>query len=95
MVRREAELEQLLACFSRALQGERQIVFISGEAGIGKTTLVDAFLEPIVSGAPVASVWIGHGQCVEQYGAGEPYLPLLDALGNCVAVPTARAWSTA
>ena len=24
---------------------------------------------------------VGHGQCIEPYGAGEPYLPVLEALG--------------
>jgi predicted ATPase len=27
-------------------------------------------------------VWIGRGQCIEHYGAGEAYLPLLEALGR-------------
>ena len=30
----------------------------------------------------VADVWLGYGQCIEQYGAGEAYLPLLEALGR-------------
>jgi hypothetical protein len=28
------------------------------------------------------------GQCLEQYGAGEPYLPLLDAIGRLCRDPT-------
>src|SRR5262249_32852733 len=32
-------------------------------------------------------LWIGHGQCIEQYGAGEPYLPLLEALGRLCREP--------
>ena len=31
---------------------------------------------------PPATVWIGHGQCVESYGQGEAYLPILEALGR-------------
>jgi putative protein kinase ArgK-like GTPase of G3E family len=31
------------------LNGERQIVFVTGEPGIGKTTLVEAFLAGTVS----------------------------------------------
>ena len=79
MVAREAELTQLHDRFRQALQGHRQVVFITGEAGIGKTTLVDAFVDQLSSSA---SIWIGRGQCIEHYGAGEPYLPLLEALGR-------------
>jgi predicted ATPase len=38
-------LERLRAYLDRALAGQRQIVFIGGEAGIGKTAVVDAFVE--------------------------------------------------
>lgn len=79
LVGRDAELAQLRMHFAQAGQGDRQVVSITGEAGIGKTTLVDAFVAQVMS---TTEVWIGRGQCVEQYGAGEPYLPLLEALGR-------------
>jgi len=79
MVAREAELVQLAQWWEQARQGRRQVVFITGEAGIGKTTLVDAFVARVASIAPV---WIGRGQCIEQHGVGEPYLPLLEALSH-------------
>lgn len=79
LVGREAELATLRACFAQALHGHRQCLFLTGEAGIGKTTLVDAFVEQVQA---ETSVWIGRGQCVEHYGAGEAYLPLLEALGR-------------
>ena len=44
-VGRKTELAQLERHFEKAMQGGRQIVFVSGEQGIGKTSLVDAFLE--------------------------------------------------
>src|SRR5215475_9900730 len=43
LVGREGALETLGACLHRALQGQRQLVFVTGEPGIGKTALVDAF----------------------------------------------------
>jgi predicted ATPase/DNA-binding winged helix-turn-helix (wHTH) protein len=79
LVGREAELAQLQQCWAQACQGRRQVVFITGEAGIGKTTLVDAFVAQV---AATAVVWSARGQCIEHYGAGEPYLPLLEALGQ-------------
>src|SRR5262249_51818241 len=32
-------------------------------------------------------LWIGHGQCIEQYGADEAYLPLLEALDRLCRAP--------
>jgi len=76
LVGRGSELTQLQNVFEKALRGKRQVVFVTGEAGIGKTTLVDAFLAQIRDRADVR---ITSGQCVEQYGPGEAYLPLLEA----------------
>ena len=52
---------------------------LSGEAGIGKTTVVDMVLTRLRTGSGVRIV---RGQCVEHYGEGEPYLPLLEVLGQ-------------
>src|SRR5215475_10157742 len=79
LVAREAEVATLHQWLAHALQGERHLGFITGEAGIGKTTLVDTFVAQLAGQAPL---WIGRGQCIEQYGAGEAYLPLLEALGQ-------------
>ena len=43
-VGREAELGQLHRWLDMALTGARQVVFVTGEAGLGKTTVVEAFL---------------------------------------------------
>jgi predicted ATPase/DNA-binding winged helix-turn-helix (wHTH) protein len=83
-VGREPELAQLHEWLEKALSGERQIVFITGEPGIGKTTLVEAFLEQVAANAPLR---IGRGQCIEHYGAGEAYLPVLEALGRLCRQP--------
>jgi AAA ATPase domain len=78
-VGRTAEIARLHAWFAHVRQGARQTIFVTGEAGIGKTTLVDAFLADV---AAEQTAWIGRGQCVEHYGSGEAYLPVLDALGR-------------
>jgi predicted ATPase len=60
---------------------------MTGEAGIGKTALVNTFLHGVQeSGQP----WIAYGQCVEKYGIGAPYLPLLGALGRLCQQPGAE-----
>src|SRR5262245_31593237 len=79
LVGREGEVAQLHRCFARARQGVRQTVFVTGEAGVGKTTLVDAVVHQLAS---TEALWLGRGQCIEHYGAGEAYLPLLEALGR-------------
>ncbi len=90
-VGREAELTQLQQGYTTALQGIPQVIFLTGEAGIGKTTLVETFVAQC--GAEHA-IWIGHGQCIEQYGAGEPYLPLLEALGRLCRGPDGAQFLT-
>ncbi|MGD2070993.1 MAG: AAA family ATPase, partial [Gemmatimonadota bacterium] len=80
---RRVELERLDEAMERARSGARQIVFVSGPSGAGKTVLLDEFLSgSAAEGSPGASdhalvVW---GQCLDQSGPGEAYLPLLDAL---------------
>ena len=44
LVGREAEMATLQRHWAQAQQGRRQVVLVTGEAGIGKTTLVDAFV---------------------------------------------------
>jgi DNA-binding winged helix-turn-helix (wHTH) protein len=64
IVGRETELAQLQERFDQALHGKRQLVFVTGEPGIGKTTVVEAFLEEVaVSGR----CWLGQGQCIERW----------------------------
>ena len=43
VVGRDAELAQLHQWWEKARTGERQVVFVTGEPGIGKTTLIEAF----------------------------------------------------
>jgi len=78
IVGRDAELTFLGRCCELSLSGQPQLILITGEPGIGKTSLVDAFLEraKMMASRPL----IARGQCVDHFGSGEPYLPVLDAL---------------
>jgi DNA-binding winged helix-turn-helix (wHTH) protein/predicted ATPase len=78
VVGRGAELAELERRLAEADAGARQIVFVTGEPGIGKTTLVDAFARAIGD----RGGWTARGQCVEHFGACEAYLPVLEALGR-------------
>ncbi|NOT57442.1 MAG: AAA family ATPase, partial [Deltaproteobacteria bacterium] len=76
-VGRAPTLERFHQWSHAVLQGDRRTVFLTGETGIGKTALVETFLATLQATAPC---WIARGQCIEHYGTGEPYLPVLDAL---------------
>jgi len=78
-VGRQQELARLQSSFAHAQRGERQLLLLAGEAGIGKTTLADRFLDLARASGHTR---IGRWQCVEHYGSGEAYLPLLEALGQ-------------
>ena len=79
VVGREKALSRMRSWLEKMLAGKRQIVFVTGEAGIGKTALVDTFVRTIPSDR---SIRIGRGQCLEQYGTSEAYLPVLEAIGR-------------
>ena len=78
-VGRAADLAWLQARWAAARDGSRQIVLIAGEPGIGKSSLVEHFLQAT---RLRDQVWVAPGQCVEQAGGAEAYLPVLDALGR-------------
>jgi DNA-binding response OmpR family regulator len=82
---RVRELGELRTCLAKALHGQTQIVFITGEPGIGKTALVDEFLRQAAAGQP--SLRVARGQCVEGYGGTEAYYPMLEALGHLCRGP--------
>jgi DNA-binding winged helix-turn-helix (wHTH) protein/tetratricopeptide (TPR) repeat protein len=73
---RAEPLSRLRRAWDIACSGKRAIVWIAGEPGIGKTTLIEQFI------ASLGDVACARGQCVERYGAGEPYLPVLEALSE-------------
>lgn len=75
-VGREAELATITESLRMAEQGVRAMVFISGEAGAGKTRLVDTFVATL----PEGRIWSAQGQCIPHAGAREPYGPLLDVV---------------
>lgn len=79
LVGRDLELTRLHAALAKALEGDRQVVYVTGEAGTGKTTLLNAF----VAGATTQhELWVAEGRCVEHYGSGEAYLPILEAVSR-------------
>ena len=85
LVGRDWELSRLNSILDRAATGERQIVFVTGPTGMGKTALLRAFLTTANGRAAVA-----EGECIEHFGHVEPFLPFTDALVRLAAGPDRR-----
>ena len=78
LVGRVPEREALDDALKAAMGGERRVVLVTGEAGLGKTRLTAQFAaEASASGAVVL-----YGRCDEELAV--PYLPWVEALGHCV-----------
>jgi len=79
-VGRQRETRRLLDHFQRMLGGSGKLVFLTGEAGIGKSALAEEFMRVAPRRRP--GLMLARGRAVEQYGVGEAYLPFLDALSS-------------
>jgi DNA-binding winged helix-turn-helix (wHTH) protein/tetratricopeptide (TPR) repeat protein len=88
IVGRREEVDYLLNRFREADKGRRQLVFVAGEPGAGKSTLVRLFMERLA--ARPGTTLVGS-QCVMGSGVGEAYGPVLEALGRLVAEPAGGA----
>jgi predicted ATPase len=66
---REAELKKLQSWYGQAASGERQIVFIAGESGIGKTALTEAFLQAV---AAQRKLRMAVGSALKVIASGKP-----------------------
>lgn len=79
IVGRDAELKKLEGDLEYAAKGARKLIFLTGDAGIGKTALVDAFCSRVCSedGPRMA-----RGQSVEGFGGKEIFYPVREALGQ-------------
>jgi hypothetical protein len=79
-VGRQAELAWLQERFAAAAAGAGGVVFVTGERGVGKSTLVGEFLRQVRMGS--SPVTVVAGRCSEALGPDEAFRPFLDALGR-------------
>jgi len=93
-VGRGVERQRLRDAFHAATQGRGIMLCVTGEAGLGKTTLVEDFLAELQrhSAAPT----VGRGRSSERLAGSEAYLPFLEALDSVIKtspsiVPTMKA----
>lgn len=84
-VGRQKELAELLEAFDSAVAGKGSLVCVSGEAGIGKTTLVEEFLAELRAKQKYCTAALGR--CSERLAGSEAYLPILEALQSLLDGP--------
>jgi predicted ATPase len=90
LIGRETELATLLGCFERAQKTERCSIFVTGEAGIGKTALLDAFSAQLCH---VEKLRIARGQSIESFGGKEAFYPVREALSDLCSADDGKAKS--
>jgi len=76
LVGRETEVSALAAALSAAEQADCRVMFVSGEAGVGKTRLLREAERQTRERGMIAL----HGECLELHGGELPYAPLVAAL---------------
>ena len=79
-VGRETELRLLLETYERSSQSGGHLMCIAGEAGIGKSTVVEQFLHHVAESGH--RTLIGRGRCSERLAGTEAYLPFLESLDS-------------
>jgi DNA-binding SARP family transcriptional activator/predicted ATPase len=78
-VARERELARLEAQLAPALAGRGRVAFVTGEAGSGKTALLQEFARRAQEAHP--DLIAASGNCNAYTGIGDPYLPFREILG--------------
>ncbi|MFF4836145.1 AAA family ATPase [Streptomyces sp. NPDC001315] len=81
LVGREGELSRLAGVLERARAGEARAVLIAGDAGVGKTRVLDE----VTGQAAAAGTTVLTGHCVDLGDVGLPYLPFTEILGAVAA----------
>ncbi len=84
IVGRELEWRALERACHDAERGRGSALFVSGEPGIGKTTLLEAFVNHVARRKDVLAL---HGRCSHRLSASDAYLPWMDAMGRCLDGP--------
>jgi predicted ATPase/DNA-binding SARP family transcriptional activator len=79
-VARETELQQLLTLLQAASTGQNHVTFITGEAGTGKTRLMQVFAQEAQNQQPRLIPLFGA--CQAHSGLGSPFLPFRDILAQ-------------
>ena len=85
LVGRVDELARLRDLLDSVLVEGSRLALVGGDAGSGKTTVVDAFVHDLATTASDRGAQIIRGQCVPLGGDGLPYAPIVGALRELIA----------
>ncbi|MEH6592757.1 MAG: BREX system ATP-binding domain-containing protein [Halioglobus sp.] len=77
---REKELDRLERLLDDVLEGKAKTVFIAGDAGSGKSTLVEAFVERAQNRS--SKLLATLATCDSQAGQSDAYLPFLETISQ-------------
>jgi predicted ATPase len=88
-VGRDEQRAALLAAFDSVAGGQGRFVCVTGEAGLGKTSVVEDFLNDLAGRNDRYGV--ARGRCSERLAGAEAYLPILEALGSLLRGPAGPA----
>lgn len=77
LIGREQELASLAEHLELAAHGTRQIVFLTGETGIGKTALIDTWRH---QAANMSGVCVAYTQCIPGFAERHEYYPVYELL---------------
>jgi predicted ATPase len=88
LVGREVELTFLLTHLDRVRKAERSTIFITGEPGIGKTTLIDTFCAQVCHDQ---NMRVARGQSIEGFGGKESFYPVREALNDLCSSDDGKA----
>jgi predicted ATPase/transcriptional regulator with XRE-family HTH domain len=91
VVAREQKLNLLERAVEAALAGQGQVIFVTGEAGSGKTTLVGELMHRAQERHP--ELIVAAGACHAHTGVGDPYLPFRELLAMLTGDVEAR-WAS-
>jgi predicted ATPase/tRNA A-37 threonylcarbamoyl transferase component Bud32/type II secretory pathway predicted ATPase ExeA len=91
-VGRDAQRGKLWRAYTRAKEGRGLILAVTGEAGIGKTSVLEDFIADLAERGehPV----IGRGRCSQRLAGEEPYLPILEVLDSLLHPQSGLSFSS-
>ncbi|NUQ98962.1 MAG: AAA family ATPase, partial [Streptomyces sp.] len=81
LIGRDEEIARLAGILERARGGEARAVLLAGDAGVGKTRVLDE----VAGRAARAGMTVLAGHCVDLGDVGLPYLPFTEILGALAA----------
>ncbi len=80
MVGRLEQLDRLRGLLDQVVEQGSRFVLIGGDAGVGKTTVVEAFAAELTGSLADRRASLVRGQCVPLGGDGLPYAPVAGAV---------------